>query len=347
MKGKNRELFAISLLAFFFFLSFLYWSKKEIYIPKNPRSGQEIIFLIKKGQSAKEISDNLKKEGLIKYSFLFRIYVMARGISDKLQAGTYSLSPKMTIPEIAEKFATGDIIKKQILILEGWSLKDIGFNLESQKIVKAEDFFEVVGYPQKEYSGANLAWLIKDFDFLKDKPKNLNLEGYLFPDTYEVFPEEDVKDIVKKILANFDKKLEPNLRQEIRSQKKSVFEIITMASLLEKEVKTFEDKKIVAGILWKRLEINMPLQVDATISYITGKNTRKISIRDTKIDSPYNTYKYKGLPQGPISNPGMESILAAIYPQKSQYLYYLSTKEGQTIFSKTFEEHKAAKKRFN
>ena len=119
-----------------------------------------------------------------------------------------------------------------------------------------------------------------------------------------------------------------------------------MASLIEKEVKTPEDKKIVSGILWKRLENSIPLQVDATISYITGKKGDSVSIEETKIDSPYNTYKYKGLPLGPISNPGLESIIASIYPENSDYWYYLSTPEGKTIFSKTLEEHNIAKAKY-
>lgn len=119
-----------------------------------------------------------------------------------------------------------------------------------------------------------------------------------------------------------------------------------MASLVEKEVKTLEDKKLVSGVLWKRLENGMPLQVDATISYITGKKNAKILIADTQIDSPYNTYKYRGLPLGPISNPGLDSIVAALYPQESSYWYYLSTPEGQTIFSRTLDEHNQARAKY-
>jgi UPF0755 protein len=136
------------------------------------------------------------------------------------------------------------------------------------------------------------------------------------------------------------------IKEEIERQGKSIFDIITMASLLEKEVRTEEDKKIVAGILWKRMEIGMPLQVDATIAYITGKNSTRISKEETKIDSPYNTYKYKGLPLGPICNPGFESIFASLYYEDSDYLYYLSTPEGETIFSKTLEEHNIAKGKY-
>ena len=160
------------------------------------------------------------------------------------------------------------------------------------------------------------------------------------------------------MLDNFDKKLTQDLRKEISRQSKTIFEIVTMASMLEKEVKDFEAKKLVSGILWKRLENGISLQVDATITYLAGKKTThpegvasrpygaRISIEDLQIDSPYNTYKYKGLPLGPISNPGLESILAAIYPKESDFWYYLSTPDGKTIFSKTLQEHNLAKAKY-
>ena len=148
------------------------------------------------------------------------------------------------------------------------------------------------------------------------------------------------------MLENFDLKLTLELRQEIASQEKTIFEIVTMASLLEKEVRTLDDRKLVAGILWKRLENKVPLQVDATVAYITGKKTTKVSKEDTEIDSAYNTYKYLGLPLGPICNPGIESIVASLYPQDSNYWYYLSTPEGETIFSRTLQEHNIAKAKY-
>jgi len=136
------------------------------------------------------------------------------------------------------------------------------------------------------------------------------------------------------------------LREEIQKQDKTIFEIITMASLLEREVRSIDDKKIVSGILWKRLKNKVALQVDATINYITGKKATEGFKEDVKIDSPYNTYKYRDLPLGPISNPGLDSILASIYPEDSDFWYYLSTPEGETIFSKTLEEHNIARVKY-
>jgi len=318
--------------------SFFIW--RGIYLPKEPGFTETKFFLVKRGEGIKEISNNLKKQDLIQSTFLFRLYALIRGVAGNLQAGEYLLSSSMNIPEIVKKISSGDIIKEQITIIEGWNLRDIGWYFEDRGMFQTEELFELVGdlAKSKDFS--------LEFGFLKDKPKNLGLEGYLFPDTYEINKGIPLEEIVRKILKNFDRKLTPRLREEINRQGKTIFEIVTMASLLEKEVKTKEDKELVSGILWKRLETGMPLQVDATITYITGKKTTKISIEETQINHPYNTYKYLGLPPGSICNPGLESILAAMYPKSSQYWYYLSIPEGKTIFSKTLEEHNYAKAKY-
>lgn len=246
----------------------------------------------------------------------------------------------MTITQIAQKITLGEVIKKNLTIMEGWDLQDIGRYLGKEGICSSQDFLKTVNY-------LDLQKLSDKFSFLANKPERSSIEGYIFPDTYEITPDNTgIDEFLGKAFSNFDAKFSNDLRQETEKQKKSIFEILTAASLIEKEVKTLEDKKIVSGILWKRIEIGMPLQVDATIAYITGKNSTDISINETKIDSPYNTYKYRGLPVGPICNPGLDSIIAAIYPKKSQYLYYLSAPGGKTIFSKTFTEHQAAKQKY-
>ena len=289
-----------------------------IYLPKAPLSEKQVIFEIEKGEGSKDIAVNLEKEGLINWGPIFRLYVLLTKVSGKLQAGNYSLSPSMSIPEIAEKIAKGDVIKEEITIIEGWNLRDIGWYFENKGMFQAEEFYDEMA----------------------------ELEGYLFPDTYQIIKNATLEEIVKKMTDNFDEKLQQELKDEIEKQGKTIFGIITMASLIEKEVRTKEDKELVSGILWKRLESGVPLQVDATIVYITKNKTVKISKQDTEIDSPYNTYKYAGLPIGPICNPGLESIKAAIYPKTSSYWYYLSTPEGETIFSRTLEEHNIAKAKY-
>jgi len=233
---------------------------------------------------------------------------------------------------MTEKFINGEVEKIKLVVPEGFNIKDIEKTLSS-----FERNSSGISYLKaKDFKG--------EFSFLGSVLDNVSLEGFLFPDTYEFSYRISDKEIVQKMLANFNKKITSDLREEIGRQKKTIFQIITMASLIEKEVKTKEDKEIVSGILWKRLKNKIPLQVDATLNYLTEKD--KVSLEETKIDSPYNTYKYLGLPVGPISNSGLESIKAAVYPKNSLYWYYLSAPDGKTIFSKTLEEHNIAKYKY-
>ena len=303
----------------------------QIYVPVNPSSHEKINFTVQKGWGDSEIAVALQKMGIIRSSYFFKLYAILSFNHSSLQAGEYSLSPKMSVYQIAGKMAKGDVIRDNVVILEGWNIKDIGKYLESKNICK-QDYF--ISLTKKDYSN--------QFDFLKDKPKSSDIEGYLFPDTYEISKGGTCEDVLTAMLTNFGQKLTPAMRAEIKSQKKSIFDIVTTASLLEKEVATLTDKKIVAGILWKRMSIGMPLQLDSTIIYITGNID--IYAKDKKIDSPYNTYKYRGLPKGPISNPGVDSITGAIYPTKTSYWYYLT--DGKTIFSETLEQHNEAKEKY-
>ena len=293
-------------------------------------------FVIEKGAGVKEIAADLEKAGLIRNSFYFKIYVWQEKIEKKLQAGEYLLRENMTIPEIVEILIKGEIVsnQKKITIIEGWKIKDIGGYLQENKIISA-----------KELEIAAKNWRDKNYqyDFLKDLPEEANLEGFLFPDTYFIYEDAVAEDIIDKMLKNFDKHLTKETCQEIERQNKSIFEIIIVASLLEKEVRTDEDKKIVAGIFYKRTENGIPLESCATIAYILGKEKRQYSYENTRTESSYNTYLYKGFPPGPICNSGENSIRAAIWPKDSEYNYFLSKEDGETVFSKTLEEHNLAK----
>lgn len=316
-------LFAVSLLLY-----------HQFYVPKDLKSTTKIFYIVERGVDDGKIAKDLKELGIIKNSLFFRLYIIISDNHPKIQAGNYELSSSESIAFIVKKFVLGNTVKHRITVIEGWNTREIAQYLESRKLFSPGDFL-----------GATLEDWSRNFSFLKERPMSAGagLEGYLFPDTYEIIPDGNPKELIKNILANFGKKLTNDLRNEIASQKKSIFEIITMASILEKEVKSKEDKKMVSGILWKRIQTGVPLQVDATINYITQRNDASVAIKDTKIDSLYNTYKYYGLPKGPISNPGLDSIMAAIYPTESDYWYYLSAKsDGRTIFSKTLEEHNLA-----
>lgn len=325
---KNKLFKILLALAIIVLAGFLFTgnaNKKQEIVSKN--------IVINKGENAKDIAFKLKTEKIVSNPYSFLVLAFLEKNWDKLQAGEYLLNSKMSNQEIIEALVQGKTIKETITIVEGWDSWDIARYLESKGLFSQEETIKSI----QEFES-------NQFDFLSDKPKNLGLEGYIFPDTYFLEKNALLDDFLNKALTNFGQKLTPDLRDEIKKQNKSIFEIITMASLLEKEVISFEDKQIVSGILWKRLRAGIPLQVDATLLYAREKN--KVSLEDTKIDSPYNTYQHLGLPLGPICNPGLESIKAAVYPKDSPYWYYLSKPNKETVFSKTLEEHNLAQAKY-
>lgn len=334
-KKKTAIVFSIFLILL---LAVFIW--KAIYVPVNAWDKELVIFQIKKGDSVIAVAHNLKDKNLIRGEMLFRLYVISKGMSANIQAGTYELSPSMSISQIAWKFFNGESVKREVKIIEGWDLNDIFNYLIDKKLFTKEQISKAI------YS-AEVQDFISNYKYLDADAKKTDYEGFFFPDTYKITLDTSAEDFVMNIFSNFNDKLTPDLRKEIERQKKSVFEIVIMASIIEKEVKKVADKKVVSGILWKRMKIGMPLQVDSTLLYNNEDvDGNRVLISDTKIDSPYNTYKYKGLVPGPICNPGIESIKAAIYPTNTNYLYYLSASNGTTIFSENFEQHKAAKAKY-
>ncbi len=329
----------IYLVSLFLLISIAYINE-EIYSPQGNLNNTKM-FAIEKGQGAKEISLNLEGDGIIKNPYLFLLYVYAKGNYMNIQAGEYLLSPGMSVSDIVNMIVAGKTAEEKLTIVEGWDLRDLAVYFEKQGLATKDEFYNITGIPTATNNNISI-----EEDILNDKPQGISLEGYIFPDTYYYNKNDNAETIIKKAMDNLDKKLTPELREKIKSQNKSIFEIITMASLIEKEVRTPADKAIVSGILWKRLANGMGLQVDATVLYATGKENSKVYTVDTKFDSLYNTYKYRGLPLGPICNPGMDSIIAAIMPTKTDYLYYLSAPDGTTHFSKTLAEHNLNKAKY-
>lgn len=248
-------------------------------------------------------------------------------------------------------------LEDTIQIIEGWTNRDISQYFERQGKWPSKDFFAVVGQPQVDYRTDKSQPMPPDFSqkfsFLNDKPKYYGLEGYLFPDTYRVYASSTATEVVEKMLANFDDKLTPQMRADIKKQGKTIYEIIIMASIIEKEAPIDyrpdgdRDARIISGIFWDRLKIGQALQSDATLSYIFNDNNPQHSGSQLDASSPYNTYKYRDLPPGPICNPGLIAIKAAIYPLKTDYNYFLTPKgKGQVIYAKTYEEHLQNKYRY-
>lgn len=318
------------ILAIFFIISLVIFIS-VIGRPANSAG----LFEVKPGQSLSQIGTNLVDQKFLNNKYPFYFYVLLTGKENNLKAGYYLFSVKDNFITIARKLIYGDNYKIKITFPEGSSLKDIEKKLNESGFV----FKTGIGdFSIKDFK--------EDFNFLSDAPDKATLEGYLFPDTYFFNPNMTEQEIVKVFLENFDKKFTDDMRTEAKKQNKKIFNIVTMASVIEKEVITQEDKKLVSGIFWERIRIGQPLQSCATTAYILGVNKKQYSYEDTRVPSPYNTYLNRGLPVGPISNPGIESIISSLYPKISDYLYYLSTPEGKTVFSKTYEEHNIAKAKY-
>ncbi len=237
--------------------------------------------------------------------------------------------------------------EKTIHIPEGFTNQDIARYLSKQEPWTSKDFLQVVGSVQ---AGSKIAtsssYFSTKFPFLKDRPPGADLEGYLFPDTYRIYASSTVKEIVSKMLNNFNEKLTPKMRADIKSQGKTIYEIITMASLVEKEAPinyhtdNNRNARIIAGIFWNRLKRGQALESDATLSYILNDTESQHQGKALEINSKYNTYKYRGLPPGPISNPGILAIKAAIYPLLTSYNYFLTPSGTKTVvYAKTYAQH--------
>ncbi len=310
------------------------------------QSGQsrERVFVIKPGEGVNSISDSLYEQGLIKSKWDFEWYAWMIG-ENKFIAGEHKLNENMTIAQIASVLTSnpGNFEEYTVKILEGWNNREIAGYLEQGSIFEKDDFLKAAGY--SDQNKEPVIDLSDDYEFLKDK-KRPGVEGYIFPDTYRIYKEASPEDLVRKALNNFDKKLTAQMRDDIKKQGRSIYEIITLASIIEKEALTKEEKALVSSVFYNRLEIGMPLQSDATVNYATGKYERQPSYEDLETDSPYNTYKHSGLPPGPIGNPGIEAVKAAIYPADTDYLYFLHKTDGQIVLSKTYNEHIANKKKW-
>ena len=228
-----------------------------------------------------------------------------------------------------------------VRIPEDVTAKEIAAILEQAGVLSASDFFTAV-----ETTDSRTVAPDSTYDFLRDKPTTANLEGYLFPDTYRFFKRATPAHVVKKFLDNFEAKVASTVLGDIRASGHTVFEVVTLASIVDKEVRTDTDRRIAAGIFWKRIEIGMALQSDATVNYVTGKQALQPTNVDLSVGSPYNTYQNRGLPPYPIGNPSLSAIRAVANPEASPYLYFLHKPDGTTVFSKTYEEHVANKQKY-
>ncbi len=279
----------------------------------NARSTTGVTFQVTEKSTLVGTLSRLEEQGIVRSPLLTRVLVALFGNSNLIKQGEYTSSVPLSDFALARMLAAGKTSANyiKVTIPEGLTVLEIASILHSN---------------------------IPNFNTPQFIAKALPYEGFLFPDTYYFLPTTKADVVISVMRSTLTKKLEPYDAEIVRSGR-TFKEIIIMASLLEEEARTTESRKMISGILWKRLDIGMPLQVDAVFPYIIGKNTYEVSLTDLAFDSPYNTYKYKGLPRGPITNPSLDSILAALRPTNSSYLYYLSNLSGKMYYAVTFEQH--------
>lgn len=288
------------------------------------------VLVIEKGQTGSEIADMLFERGLIRSTQGFKLWLYLSGTNDKLQTGHYQIPNKVTVRELISLLQEGHVESIRVTIPEGYTVGDIAIVLEKNQIMKAKDFLaEAKTYVPYPYMKGT-------------KPATYPVEGFLFPSTYEIPVGATPRDVIQMMADEMNRYLTPAVKKQIQAQHMSIHDFVTLASIVERESLFDADRPTIAGVFKKRLAHGIPLQSDATISYVLGYAKENVTIGDTQLQSPYNTYVSKGLPPGPISNPGKKSLDAVLHSENTDYLYFVADKEGHNHFSKTYEEHLAA-----
>ncbi len=321
MKNRNFKrnwLVLIIALGVIFFGAKSYWG--SLLSAPKPNDSQEKVFVISPGEATSSIVGRLEREGLIKSSWAFNLFLKNSGQASKIQAGDFKLSPSMGAEEILKGLTEGRV-DKWVTLLEGWRVEEVAAKLSLELGVKSEEFLKVAK------------------------------EGYMFPDTYLFNPDVTAADIAATMRANFDKKYDADLQNKIKKLGLTTEEGVILASIVEREGRSDEVRRMVASILLKRLKIDMGINADATIQYaLVKKGTlappadgwwkRHLTREDLKINSPYNTYLHRGLPPTPISNPSLSSLQAVANADPSTpYLYYYHDSQGRSHYGKTLDEH--------
>jgi len=312
-----------------------YYQLNKLMRPVSSVPAPTKMVFIPPQSSTDEIGALLEKEGLIRDRLLFSLYARLHKLDTRLQAGEYEFSPAKSLPEIVEKIAWGRVKTYSFTIPEGYTVKQIVQLLADKGFVDREKFLYLV----KEGDF--------DYPFVKDLPKTkYRLEGFLFPDTYQIPKGFGEKEIINLMLRRFSEVFSEDLRQRAKALGMDIRKVVTLASLIEREARQKAEQPFIASVIYNRLQKGMLLRVDATVQYALGEHKVVLLYDDLKVDSPYNTYQNAGLPPGPIASPGKSALEAALYPADTDYLYYVAKPDGSHEFTKTLAEHNRAKRKY-
>ncbi|OGY92899.1 MAG: hypothetical protein A3B31_00860 [Candidatus Komeilibacteria bacterium RIFCSPLOWO2_01_FULL_53_11] len=304
------------------------WAAMQFGPPQT--TGTVVQFRIEQGEGVKSVGRRLADAGLIRNRFLFETYLWYLKADTRVKAGTFALSTAADLPTQVDILLSGvDDRARRVTLIEGWTIDEYADRLDES------------GFEPEIFSALarDLSLWRDSYDVLASVPSGQSIEGYLFPDTYSVDAAKDAEQLIRKMLNNFSAKLTPVLRDQVAGSGRTLHEVITLASIIEREVAEPADRRLVTDIFLKRLRDGIGLQSDATVNYITKSGRARSTAADLEIDSPYNTYKYRGLPPGPIGNPGIDAITAALAPQPNDYYYFLTDADGGVHYARTFDEH--------
>ena len=291
--------------------------------------GVPVYFTVRPGMSVSEIGKELYERGIIDSEMKFWWTAKLNGFENKVKSGTFAMQTGMTPRDALEILVYGNTVTIRFTIPEGFSVRDIAQRLDDEGLVKADAFI-------------SLAKTYRPYPYVEEHENvRYAVEGFLFPDTYEINGEFDAARIMQMMAENFDRRLTKEMRDRAREMDLSIYELVTLASLVEKEAYHEEDRSIIAQIFLKRLRLGMPLQADPTVQYLLDAPKEDLLYRDTEIESPYNTYQNVGLPPGPIASPGTASLMAVLHPADTNYLYFVADRNGNNYYATNYADHLA------
>jgi UPF0755 protein len=291
--------------------------------------GHRYLVTIKPGMTTADIADLLHKKHLVKTPEAFRMEARLRGLAGKLEAGQYEIEGGMSNREIVDILSKGQTYVVKFTVPEGFSIAKTAKKLEAEGLGSAAKFQEAARnytpYPYMETNNPDVVY---------------KAEGFVFPSTYSLQPGMSEKDILAVMVRTFNEEMnKADVPEEVKKQHRNLRDVVTLASMVELEAVFPEEQPRIAQVFLSRLQVYMPIQSDTTIQYILGTQKQEVTIADTKIQNPYNTYLHDGLPPGPIGSPSLRAIQAVLHPENSDYLYFVAEKDGHHRFTKTYQEH--------
>jgi len=312
----------------------LFVSTAEANLP-GPKSG--VVFEVPRGSTLRGAALRLQEHGLIPNAQVLVLYARIFGIDAGIQAGVYALDATQRPVDILEDLQNGNVLDQSVAVTvpEGFTKQQIAARLNAAEVVSSDEF----------HAAAHMSSAYRDFAFLSEVEDGVSLEGFLFPETYRLIPGTAGTDVVRSMLSVFARRTGEELLSSIAAQDRSLREVLTLASIVERESPP-EDVHEIAGVFWNRIQRRMRLESDATVNYALGTSNLQPTFADTLVDHPYNTYRFAGLPPGPIGNPGLAAIRGAAEPATHDYLFFLHKPTRETVFSHNFSQHLAAKARY-